>query len=127
MKHQFDKRQIMGWIAVGISTLITSIWALWGILENFHEGWYFESLLSNIGLMFVQYLGWMLIFMGVTLVSIYWPRVGGGLHVILALLAIWFFKAFSNAATFLIIIPLMGLGAMHWFGRLNQKSWLPPL
>jgi hypothetical protein len=72
--------------------------------------------------MFVQYLGWMLIFMGVTLVSILWPRIGGGLHVISALLAIWFFKAFSNAATFLIIIPLMGLGALYWFGRSQPRK-----
>jgi hypothetical protein len=112
----------MGWIAVGISTVITCIWALWGILENFHEGWYFESLLSNIGLMFIQYLSWMLIFMGVTLISIWWPRVGGGLHAISALLAIWFFKAFSNAATFLIILPLAGLGALYWFGRPQPRK-----
>jgi hypothetical protein len=122
MEKQIDKRQIIGWIAVGISTVITCVWALWGILENFHEGWYFESLLSNIGLMFAQYLGWMLIFMGVTLVSICWPRVGGGLHVILAALAIGFFQAFSNAATFLIILPLVGLGALYWFGRPQPRK-----
>ena len=114
---QLDKRQIVGWIAVGLSTAITCFWALWGILETFHEGWYHESLLSNLGLMFVQYLSPMLIFMGVTLISISWPRFGGGLHMILALLAVWFFQAFSNAATFLIITPLFGLGLLYWFGR----------
>ena len=51
-----DKRQIAGWIGVGVSTLITCIWALWGILENFHEGWYAETLATNLGLMFIQYL-----------------------------------------------------------------------
>jgi hypothetical protein len=61
----FDKRQIVGWIAVGLSIVITCFWAVWGILETFHEGWYYESLLSNVGLMFVQYLSPMLIFMGV--------------------------------------------------------------
>ena len=92
-----EKRQIAGWIAVGLSILITCAWAFWGIIENFHEGWYFESLLSNLGLMFVQYLSPMLIFMGVALISIYFPRFGGGLHVVSALLAIWFFGAFTNA------------------------------
>ena len=53
---QLDKRQIVGWIAVGLSTAITCVWAFWGIIENFHEGWYYESWLSNVGLMFVQYL-----------------------------------------------------------------------
>ncbi|MCB0037830.1 MAG: hypothetical protein KDE51_27545, partial [Anaerolineales bacterium] len=35
----------------------------------------------------------------------------------LALAAVWFFEAYSNAATFLIIVPLMGLGGLYWFGR----------
>jgi len=121
MKH-LDKRQIVGWIAVGLSTVIACVWAFWGIIENFHEGWYYESLLSNVGLMFVQYLSPMLIFMGVTLISIRWPRFGGGLHVIFALLAAWFFQAFSNAATFLLITPLIGIGAMYWFGRPQPRK-----
>jgi hypothetical protein len=123
LKKQFKKRQIAGWIAVGLSTVITCVWAFWGIIENFHEGWYFQSMWSNLGMMFVQYLSPMLIFMGVTLISISWPRFGGGLHGLIALLAIWFFQAFSNAATFLIILPLIGLGAMYWFGRPQPKKW----
>jgi hypothetical protein len=116
IKH-LEKSKIIGWIAVAISTAITSFWAFWGVIENFHEGWFYESWLSNIGLMFAQYLSPMLIFMGVALISIFWPRIGGSLHVAISLLAIGFFNAFSNAATFLIIIPLIGLGAMYWFGR----------
>jgi hypothetical protein len=41
---------------VSLSILITYFWAFWGIVENSHEGWYCESLLSNLGLMFAQYL-----------------------------------------------------------------------
>ncbi|MCP4421025.1 MAG: DUF1566 domain-containing protein, partial [Chloroflexi bacterium] len=119
---QIDKRQIISWIAVVFSITITSFWAFWGIIENFHEGWYYESWLSNVGLMFVQYLSPMLIFMGVTLISIFWPRFGGGLHLILALLAVWFFQAFSNAATFLIILPLVGMGGMYWYGRSQPRK-----
>ncbi len=114
---QIEKRKIVGWIAVGFSTLITSFWAFWGIIENFHEGWFYESLLSNLGMMFVQYLSPMLIFMGVAVISISWPRFGVGLHMLLALLAVWFFNAFSNAATFLLIAPLIGIGVLYWFGR----------
>jgi hypothetical protein len=117
-----DKRQISGWIGVSLSTLITCFWAFWGIIENFHEGWYFDSLLSNLGLMFAQYLSPMLIFMAVTLVSIFWPRFGGGLHIAAALLAIWFFKAFSNAATFLIILPFIGLGLLYWISRIRPRK-----
>jgi hypothetical protein len=65
----------------------------------------------------------MLIFLTVTTVSLYWPRLGGSLHGIIALFAIWFFDALSNAATFLIILPLVGLGAMHWFGRPKPRKF----
>jgi hypothetical protein len=122
MKKRIDKRQVMGWIAVGLSTAITCFWAIWGILENFHEGWYYESWLSNVGLMFAQYLSPMLIFMGVTLISIYWPRFGFSLHVIFALLVAWFFQAFTNTVIFFLIVPLIGLGALYWFGRPQPRK-----
>ena len=35
-------------------------WAFWGIIENFHEGWYFDSTWSNLAPMFGQYLSFML-------------------------------------------------------------------
>jgi hypothetical protein len=120
--RQLDKRQIAGWIAVGLSTVITCFWAYWGIIENFHEGWYYESLLSNVGLMFVQYLSPMLVFMGVTLISIYWPRLGAGLHAIFALLAAWFFGAFTNTVTFFLVLPLIGIGVLYWYGRPQPRK-----
>ena len=122
MKKHTDKRKFTGWIAIGFSTIITCVWAFWGIIENFHEGWYYESLLSNVGLMFVQYLSPMLIFMVIALISISWPRLGGLLLVIVALLAVWFFQAFSNAATFFLILPLIGIGVLYWFGRPQPRK-----
>jgi hypothetical protein len=122
VKKNFKRNMSLGWIAVGLSTAITCFWAFWGIIENFHEGWYFESWLSNIGMMFLQYLSPMLIFMAVTLISIYWPRLGGSLHGIIAFFAIWFFQALSNAATFFIILPLIGLGMMYWFCRPEPRK-----
>jgi hypothetical protein len=119
---RFDRRQIVGWIAVGLSTLITCIWSVWGILENFHEGCWYPSLWSNLGLMLAQYLSPMLLFMGVTLVSIRWPRYGAGLHVLLSLGAAWFFGASSNAGVFLIMVPLVGIGVLYWFGRPEPRK-----
>ena len=107
---------------MSISLAITCGWAIWGILENFHEGWYFETLWLNLGLMFAQYLSPMLIFMGVTVIAIFWPRVGAVLHGLIALAAAEFFNAASNAATLLIILPLLGLGVMFWFGRPRPKK-----
>jgi hypothetical protein len=117
MMRELDKHQIAGWIAVERATAITCFWAFWGIIENFHEGWHYESLLSNLGLMFVQYLSPMLILVGVTLTSIFWPRVGAGLHGILALGVAWFFGALTNPVTLFLMVPLIGLGALYWFGH----------
>jgi hypothetical protein len=114
---QLDRRLALGWIAVACSTIVICFWAFWGIAENFHEGWYFESWLANLGLMFLQYLSPMLIFMGITLISIFWPRIGASLHFIFAVLATLFFQAFSNPIMFLLLAPLIGLGALYWFGR----------
>ena len=117
-----DKRQIVGWIAVSLSVVITCTWALWGLLETFHDGWYYESLLANLGLMLAQYLGFMLGFLVVTLVSILWPRVGASLHVLLAVLAAWFLEAFKNTVVFLILLPLIGIGVLYWFGRPKPRK-----
>jgi hypothetical protein len=122
MMKRFDKRQIVGWIAVGLSLLITCFWAFWGIIENFHEGWYFESWLSNVGLMLAQYLSPMLLFMGVTLVSILWPRAGAVLHVILALGVAWFFGGLTNPISLVLGLPLIGLGALYWYGRPQPRK-----
>jgi hypothetical protein len=115
------RRRIVGWVAVTVSTAVTCFWALWGIAENFHEGWHFESFLANVGLMFAQYLSPMLIFMAVTLVSICWPRIGGGLHLGFAVFLVWFFRSSSNAATYLLILPLVILAALYWIGRAEPR------
>jgi hypothetical protein len=121
MKAHFDRRNVIGWIAVGTSIAIACLWAFWGIVENYHEGWYHESLLPNLGLMFAQYLSPMLAFVGVALISISWPRVGGGLHALLALFAAWFFEALSNTVVLLLLLPLIGIGILYWFGRARPR------
>jgi hypothetical protein len=122
MTQKLDRRLIVGWIAVVLSTIITCFWAFWGIIENFHEGWYFASWLSNVGLMLAQYLSPMFLFMGVTLLSIFWPLPGAVLHVILAVFAAWFFNAQSNPAALLFTLPLIGLGALYWYGRARPRA-----
>jgi hypothetical protein len=116
-KRHLRGRRIAGWIAVVLSTAITCFWAFWGIIENFHEGWYYESLTANVGLMLVQYLSPMLVFLAITLVSISWPRLGVALHAILALLVAGFFQAWTNTVIFFLIAPLVGIGLLYWFGR----------
>jgi hypothetical protein len=120
--QRLHRRQILGWIAVVLSTAITCFWAFWGIIENFHEGWYYDYLPANVGLMLVQYLSPMLLFLGVTLVSITWPRLGGALHAVLALLVAGFFQAWTNTVIFFLIAPLVGIGLLYWFGRPQPRK-----
>ena len=115
MKDQ-SKHQKIGWVAVGFSIAITSLWAFWGAGETFHEGWYYDSFIKNIGLTIIQYLSPMLIFMGVGFISIYWPRVGGAIHVVVAMLAAWFFNIFANTVILFILIPLVAIGLLYWYG-----------
>lgn len=122
MAKRIEKRSFLGWTGVALSTSITSFWAFWGIIENFHEGWYQQSLLSNLGLMLAQYLSPMLIFMVLGLVSLYQPRIGSLLHMALAIFALFFFDNSSSAATLLIISPFLGLAGLYWFSQFHSRE-----
>ncbi|MBT3337339.1 MAG: DUF1566 domain-containing protein [Anaerolineae bacterium] len=127
MKDQ-NKSKRIGRIAVGFSILITSLWAFWGAGETFHEGWYYENFMMNISLTIIQYLSPMLIFMGIGITSIYWPRVGAAIHVVVAILAAWFFNIFSNTVIIFILMPLVLLGLFYWYGspppRKTALQWM---
>ncbi|MBN2474369.1 MAG: hypothetical protein JXB62_07160 [Pirellulales bacterium] len=112
---------IVGWMAVVCSAAITCFWAFWGIIENFHEGWHYESLWANIALMFAQYLSPMLVFLAVGLVAIRWPRIGSLLHVGFAVFLTWLFGGFTDTIVLLIAGPLLLLAAAYWFGRIKRR------
>ncbi len=94
----------------------------------FHEGWHYESFMMNIGLAIIQYLSPMLIFMGVGIISIRWPRFGGVIHIVAALFAAWFFNIFTNTVIIFIIVPLVGIGLSYWYGspppRRKAAQWM---
>src|SRR5262245_12100990 len=117
-------QQGLGWGAVGLSTLAACFWAFWGILENFHEGWHYPSVWRNLGLMVVQYLLPMMLFVGGALAAIRWPAVGGGLHVAAALWAAWFFRGASPQVLYPFLVgPLAGMGIAYGFGRPQPRRW----
>lgn len=116
--RRLSKTHFAGWFALALSTLIACFWAFWGIIENFHEGWYHSSFLFNLGLMFVQYLSPMIIFVSLTLLSIAYPRLGGILHALIGIaLGLFLFGWDDAAPMLLIILPLVLLGILYWFGR----------
>lgn len=110
---------IVGWVAVSCGTLLACIWAFWGIIENFHEGWWGASLWHNLGMM-VMYLAPMTVLMAVALASVRWPRVGSVLHVAASVFAFWFFS--GGAAHHLIAWPLAVLGVSYWIGRPQPRK-----
>jgi hypothetical protein len=116
------RRQTVGWIAVGISTLVACFWALWGIIENFHEGWFYDSFLKNLGLMFVQYLSPVIIFVSLTLLATRFPRVGGAIYALAGItLGLTLFSWSDRVAMQLVVLPLVLLGTLAWYGRAQPR------
>ena len=110
-------RRIIGWISVSISILTACMWAYWGIIENFHEGWYYASFLRNIGLMFVQYLSPLIITIALTLVSIRNNKIGAVLFIIVGGILSYYVN------NVIISIPFIFLGVLYWFSDFSQKKW----
>jgi len=124
-----SRRTIVGWIAVGLGTLVTCLWAFWGIVENFHEGWHYGSLAKNLGLMVIQYMSPMLISMGLALIAIRWSRIGGGLYVLLGLLfSVFIFRTRSNLTLGVVMswLPVTGglvlIGVLFRLGRRKRRQ-----
>lgn len=128
----------LGWAAVGLSVIISGFWAVWGAVENFHEGWYYRSVFRNLGMMFVQYASPMLVLAGLAVIAVTWPAVGFILYVLLGLGFSAFMlhalrvRAFANQITvsarsitgsLYLLLPLVGTGVLFFFGR-PQPRWL---
>lgn len=117
-------KQVIGWGALAISTVITCLWAFWGAIENFHEGWYYDSLFQNLGLMLRQYLSPTISFLILTCISIRFSRLGSLLHFLAAGFVFWYFGGTEIPAAFtLILLPLILLGLFYWFGTIEPKRW----
>ncbi len=110
-------KKIIGWISISISIIAACFWAYWGIIENFHEGWYFNSLLENIGLMLIQYLSPMIITISLTLVSIRNNKLGAFLFLISGTILAYLV---NNT---IISIPFIFLGILYWFSKFSKKKW----
>lgn len=108
---------LTGWIAISISILTACFWAFWGIIENFHEGWYYSSFSKNIVLMFIQYLSPMIITIFLTLISIRQNRIGAVLFFMIGGLLSFFV---NNA---IVSVPFMIIGLLYWFSDFTAKKW----
>ncbi len=118
------KGNIIGWIGVGITLLISGIWSYWGTFEFFHEGTYAVSFWENVFMFFFQYMLFAFVFMILALVSLQYKKIGLVLHIALGLFAVYFF----NGANFtvlglMIVIPFALLGVLYFFGEPKPKKW----
>jgi hypothetical protein len=112
-----SRKQWLGWLAVGLMAAFTSLWAFWGIIENFHEGWFYRSFWKNLVMMFGQYLSPMLVFMLPGLLAIYKPRWGAVLILTIGILAGWRF------GSWLFFLPFAPLALLYWFGEMPARKW----
>jgi hypothetical protein len=119
------KRQLItGWIAVGLVTLVASLWAYWGGIENFHEGWYYPGFWDNVAMMLAQYWLFPLVFMAIGLVGIYFRKINLGLCIALGIAAgIMFAGAHFTVVWLMMTIPFAGIGLLYFFGR-PRPRWL---
>ncbi|MFA5466731.1 MAG: hypothetical protein WC251_02660 [Candidatus Izemoplasmatales bacterium] len=109
---------VLGWLAVAITLTISGLWAYWGSIENFHEGWYSTSLWENLFMMFFQYLLFSIVFVFLAIVTLKWKLVGLILHLGLAGFSVWFFSGSHFSVLYLLIVlPVLGLGLLYFFGE----------
>ena len=119
-----DRKFWLGWIGVGISLIFSSLWAHWGAMENFHECWYSDSVWENLFMLFFQYLLFTIVFVLLAVISLRWKRIGLALHILIAGASFWFFSGarFSVLAG-MIVLPVLALGLLYYFGEPQPKKW----
>lgn len=118
------RENLLGWVALGLGTLLACFWAFWGILENFHEGWWMPSLALRL-IWTLAYLGPMLICILMNVVALHRPRIGASLWIAAGLaFSIFIFGRMPGRATVGVVLswlpltlPLLGIGLLWCWGR----------
>ena len=125
---------ILGWIAAGISILVASLWAFWGTIEAFHEGWWQPTLGGRIRYA-LMYLTPMAIVLLLTLLAIRWPRLGGLMFFAGGAWFSWiiFLRSWPDIDLNVVIswlpvtLVVVGVGLIWWFGRPEPQRLAPHL
>lgn len=134
MDRNSRRAQVCGWLALAISTVIAGLWAFWGTVECFHEGWWAPTLGGRM-LQALAYHTLLLVSLAMLALAIRWPKVGAAIYFLLGLAFTWFiFRdrwADLDFAAFLSWLPVtvmvVGVGFLWWFGRprpLRLAYWL---
>jgi len=119
-----NKKRILGWAGVALTLVFSSLWAYWGAFENFHEGWYSDSLWENLFMLFFQYLLFAIVFVMLALIILRWKKIGLAVHLLAGVFCIWFFSgATFSVLGVMIVIPFALLGVLYYFGDPQPLKW----
>jgi hypothetical protein len=119
-----------GWTIVALNTVVTGLWAFWGAMESFHEGWYLPTLAANLWFMLLHLLP-ALIPLALGLFALRFPRLGAVVYIGIGLwLGGWFIltRDFGGDPVQIALSVAAGgfgglLGVLWWFGRPYPKRW----
>lgn len=139
-KRRMLLRHIAGPAGLVGTTLMSCVYGWWGIVANFHFGWYHPTLFRNLVCLF-GYLTPTIIIVLLAVCALNSPSVGFGAHLVLAIglvIALFFSYWSSNhsvppihllvTATLLVMV-----GTFYWLGQLQATPWallvvvVPPL
>jgi len=115
-------QNILGWCAVVCTAVFTSLWTFWGIIENFHEGWWYTDMWRNIALMFVQYLALAIVFYVLGIVSVWKQKIGAVIFLVMSVSSFFFFG--NGAGRLLASLPLLVLSLLWLFGNPLPRVWV---
>jgi hypothetical protein len=124
--HETSRRRLpttsnaLGWAAVVLVTLAACFWSWWGAIEAFHEGWWGTQLGMRL-LQLLAYLSPAMVFCGLALTGIRWPRIGAALFtlvgaILVALVVIDRAVISLDILLCITALPIL-LGLMFFFGR----------
>ena len=119
-----SSKNVIGWGAVTLVTLVSGVWAWWGINEAFHEGWCNPRLWIRL-LQVVAYLSPATVLCALAVLGIRWPRVGATLFVLTGLviagLMIWDRAYFGALITAMLTLVPTLVGLLFLVGRPTPK------
>lgn len=114
------------------------LWAFWGGVEGFHEGWWHPTLAENL-LMTLAYLAPAAIFVVLGLLAIRRPALGALVILGFTIWLWWWWDVMGQLAKGQILLGLVmsGVGGffvvLWWVGRAEPRrlayrvTWIPPL
>ncbi len=106
------------------------LWSFWGIVENFHEGWYEKSLWLNIKIMLIQYLSIPFTLILISVISIYYRKTGAILFILLGIFSLSYILFLGNiqfnikrAVVWSIVLsPIIFYGIFLIFNEIKRKK-----